>query len=345
MKNNAMRHLGIILAALLCSSAVLSITAAAQQQPPTPGKKILLIHSYHAEYPWVAAITAGVRKALAGENITLSIFYMDTKRNTAVSWKTKAGEQARKMIVEWQPDAVIAADDDAQLFVTRNYVNKKPWFVFCGVNGEPADYGLPAANVTGIIERPFFAESLAYLKQVLRYSSRAVNRAVVISDTGATSVGALSYMRSEAQDTDFKVLGYHLISDFPRWQKRITEYNAEETVICIYTYHTIKSPGAAASMDPQQLLQWTAANCIVPTVGFLDFAIEGGLLCGVVESGEEHGYEAARMALDLLCGKDIRSLPIKRANRGLKMINLQTAEKLGISVPEDVIKSADRVFR
>ena len=80
-------------------------------------------------------------------------------------------------------------------------------------------------------------------------------------------------------------------------------------------------------------------------VGFLDFAIEGGLLCGVVESGEEHGYEAARMALELLLGKDIKSLPVKRANRGLKMLNLQTAEKLGISVPEAVIKSADRVFK
>jgi len=331
-------------AALLFSSA-LPITAAAQQQPSASGKKILLIHSYHEEYPWVAAITAGVRKALAGQNITLNIFYMDTKRNNSDAWKIKAGEQAQKIVDTWKPDAVIAADDDAQIFVTQRYVNKAPWFVFCGVNGDPADYKLPASNVTGIIERPFFTESLGYLKQILRYSSRAVNKAVVISDTGATSIGALSYMRSEAKDTGFKVLGYYLISDFSGWQKRITEYNAEETVICIYTYHTIRGIGTAANMDPQQVLQWTAANCIVPTVGFLDFAIEGGLLCGMVESGEEHGYEAARMALDLLRGKDIRSLPVKRANRGLKMLNLQTAEKLGISVPEDVIKSADRVFR
>ena len=96
--------------------AVLSIPVAAQQQLISrQGKKILLIHSYHAEYPWVAAITDGVRKALAGENITLDIFYMDTKRHPADAWKIKAGEQAQKVIAEWKPDAVIAADDDAQI--------------------------------------------------------------------------------------------------------------------------------------------------------------------------------------------------------------------------------------
>lgn len=321
------------------------IPAAAQQGRPEPGKKILLIHSYHAEYPWSASITAGVRKALAGKNITLDILYMDAKRHPDDAWKIKAGKEAQKVIAEWKPDAVIAADDDAQINVTQRYANKKPWFVFCGVNGNPEDYNLPASNVTGIIERPFFTESLSYLKQVLRYSSRGVNKAVVISDTGATSAGALTHMRSEAKNSDFKVLGYYLINDFPRWQKRITQYNADEMVICIYTYHTIRGSGDGASMDPQQVLQWTVDNCIVPTVGFLDFAIEGGLLCGVVESGEEHGYEAARMALDLLQGKDIKSLPIKRADKGLTMINLKTTEKLGISVPEDVIKAADRVFR
>jgi len=49
--------------------------------------------------------------------------------------------------------------------------------------------------------------------------------------------------------------------------------------------------------------------------------------------------------LELLRGKDIKSLPVKRAKRGLKMLNLQTAKKPGTSVPEDVVKSANRIFR
>ena len=223
-----------------------------------PGKKILLIHSYHEEYPWVAAITAGVRKALAGENITLDIFYMDTKRHPADAWKIKAGEQAQKVIAEWKPDAVITADDDAQIYVTQRYANKTPWFVFCGVNGDPADYNLPAANVTGIIERPFFAESITYLLQVVK-NSREVKEIAVISDQGQTALGALIYMRVEAKKTGLAFLGYHLIDAFPVWQKRVREYNVKAEALCIYTYHTIQTPGTAASMDPQQVLQWTVA--------------------------------------------------------------------------------------
>lgn len=47
----------------------------------------------------------------------------------------------------------------------------------------------------------------------------------------------------------------------------------------------------------------------------------------------------------LLRGKDIKSLPMKRAGKGLKMINLKTAEKLGISIPEEIIKTAYKVIR
>ena len=343
MKTNV-RNLHVTISFALLFVAALSIPAAAQQPSSSAGNKILLIHSYHAEYPWVAAITAGVRKALAGKNITLDIFYMDAKRNPSDAWKIKAGEQAQKKIAEWKPDAVIAADDDAQIFVTQRYANKTPWFVFCGVNGDPADYNLPASNVTGIIERPFFTESIKYLLQVVK-NSREVKEVAVISDRGPTALGALLFIRAEAGKTGLAFLGYHLIDTFPVWQKRVREYNVKAEALCIYTYHTIQSPGTSTSMDPREVLQWTVDNCIVPTVGFLDFAIEGGLLCGVVESGDEHGYEAARMALDLLNGADIKSLPVKRAQKGLKMINLKTAEKLGISVPEDVIKSADRVFR
>ena len=332
----------IITAFLFCVS--FHVPAFAQQQSSASGKKILLIHSYHAEYPWVAAITAGVRKALAGKNIMLNIFYMDTKRNPADAWKIKAGEQAQKVIAEWKPDAVIAADDDAQIFVTQRYANKRPWFVFCGVNGDPADYNLPASNVTGIIERPFFAESITYLLQVVK-NSREVKEIAVIGDRGQTSLGALSFMRAEAGKTGLAILGYHLIDTFSGWQQRVREYNVKAEALCIYTYHTIQKPDAAQSMDPQEVLKWTADNCTVPTVGFFDFAIEGGLLCGVVESGEEHGYEAACMTLDLLNGMDIKSMPVKRAQKGLKMINLKTAAALDINVPKEVITEADRVFR
>ena len=68
------------------------------------------------------------------------------------------------------------------------------------------------------------------------------------------------------------------------------------------------------------------------TVGVVDFAIEDGVLCGVVESGEEHGFEAAQISKRILEGKKAGDFPIKTAKKGSVMLNMKTAEKLGIGI-------------
>ncbi|MBN1688028.1 MAG: hypothetical protein JW893_02915 [Candidatus Omnitrophica bacterium] len=311
------------------------LSADAQTEP----KKVLLIHSYHPEYPWVASITKGVEAALKGENAELEIFYMDTKRKTSDEWKVQAGKLAREKVDTWQPDAVIAADDNAQIFVTQRYAGQeKPFFVFCGVNGEPSDYGLPASNVTGIVERPHFKESVKYLLEIVPN----IRRIAVMSDKGPTSVGALEFMRK--QDIGIKVLDYRLIDDFDLWKKRILDYNIDSDAVAIYMYHTVKRAGEIESMPPQEVMAWTIENSSVPTIGFFDFSIIDGMLAGVVESGEEHGYEAAKMALALLAGEDIGNLPVKTAEKGMKMINLKTAAKLKMVIPQEIVESADQVI-
>jgi len=308
------------------------IADASSQQP----KKVLLLHSYHAEYPWVASITKGVRDALEGENVVLQIFYMDTKRKTSQDWKVQSGKLAKDMIEKWKPDVVIAADDNAQIFVTQKYAGNKPYFVFCGVNGEPSDYGLPASNVTGVIERPHFKESVEYLQKIIPN----IRKIAVISDDGPTSIGALEFMNN--QNLAVKILDYHLIGDFNTWQKRVTEYNIDADALCIYMYHTVREKGNTLSMSPKEVMNWTQANCTIPTIGFFDFSIEDGMFCGVVESGEEHGYEAAKMAVSLLKGVSIESLPVKTAEQGIPMVNLDIAKGLNIIIPKDILDATKK---
>jgi len=343
MENRAkiirMRDKRVSICLLFIMGALLTVSVNAPDSLAADKPKILLIHSYHAEYPWVASITQGVKEALKGKKVILEIFYMDTKRKTTQVWKVQAGKLARKKIDGWKPDVVIAADDNAQIFVTQQYVGSEPYFVFCGVNGDPADYGLPASNVTGIIERPHFMASLAYLSDIVPN----VRRVAIMSDNGPTSVGALDFMQKES--CDIKVLDYRLIGDFELWKKRVSEYNIDADALCIYMYHTIQQEGVVMSMPPQQVMTWTRENCTIPTIGYFDFAIEDGMFCGVVESGKEHGYEAAQMALALLNGEDIKNLPVKTAQEELKMINLTTAEKLGLTVPAEVLASTDRVVK
>ncbi len=307
-----------------------------------PLKKVLLVHSYHPEYPWVASITNGIKKAFEGKPVELEIFYMDTKRKTSDEWKAEMGRRAREKIESWHPEVVITADDNAQIFVAQDYLNKTPFFVFCGVNANPADYGFPASNVTGIIERPFLKESVDYLKEILGKKKRLKDIAI-LSDNCPTSVGALIAMRQEKINE--KIAGFHLIENYSTWQTRIQEYDQAVDALALYMYHTLKAGNIALSMDPTAVMAWTIQNLNIPTIGFFDFAIRDGILCGVVESGEEYGYQAGQMALALMNGTDIKQLPIIRTAKGRKMINLKTAEKLGLQIPQEIITQADEVIR
>jgi len=302
--------------------------------------KILLLHSYHPEYAWVESISNGVKEVLQGKNVQLEIFYMDTKRKTSQEWKVQAGKLAQEKIESFDPDVVIAADDNAQIFVTQKYAGKKrPFFVFCGVNGEPEDYGFPSSNVTGLIERPHFREAIDYVRQFDPH----IKVVAVLSDDGPTSVGTLNYMLSQ-QPEDIKVLNYHLIGDFEIWKQRVLQYNIDADALIIYTYHTIKQPGQKESLPPEEVIRWTVENATIPTVGFFDFALEEGVFCGVLESGEEFGVESAKIALALIKGEDISNFPVRPAEAGLKMINLNTAKRINVSVSDELIQSADRVF-
>ena len=306
-------------------------TATAPQS--TQGAKVLLVHSYHPEYPWVDAISRGVIDTLEGTGVSVEIFYMDTKRKTDEAWKARAGELAQRKLQEHQPDIVITVDDNAQQYFAKRYVDGEIPFVFCGVNADPSKYGYPASNVTGVIERAHFKGTLQYVQHV-----RPIKKIAMLSSDDPTSVGALNFMKQDFVDAE--VVEWNLVSDFDEWKEAVSRYNDTVDAFGVYMYHTIKEKGNPTSLDPKTVMEWTAQHATVPTLGFFEFGIEDGLLMGVVESGFEHGEKAAKYALEILKGTPITSLPVTKANVGMKMMNSDTAGRFGIEIMDDLLDGA-----
>lgn len=312
---------------------------AADSDTPRNEKKVLLLHSYHHGYPWVDSITRGVRMALSKKDVNLQIYYMDTKRHTNEAWKRQAGENARQVIADWKPDLIIAADDNAQQYVGRDYVNQPaPQIVFCGVNAEPAQYGYPASNVTGILERPHIEESLQYLQKL----QPDIRRVTIVSDDSPTSKGALKFL--ESLPKPFTLVSVTIPSTFEKWKKAVREAQDSADVLVIYMYHTVKQRPGEASMNPQNVIGWTIKNSNIPVLGFFIFAVDDGALCGYLESGVEHGYKAGLMAMEILRGKAAGDIPVITALEGQSMVNLNTARKLGIRVPKEIVETTDVVI-
>ena len=302
------------------------------------GRRMLLVHSYHEGYPWVDTITEGVRSALRGTGLELEIFYMDTKRHTDEAWKLDAGRRARQRVDRYHPDIILAADDDAQQYFASQYVNTTLPVVFTGVDADPSKYGYPASNVTGIIERPYFKESLALAQRL-----RPIRRIAVLSCHDSTSTLALGFMKQEQVDID--VAEWLMVDDFDGWKKAVDRFNRSVDAIVIRSYQALKKPRSPENMAAGDVAAWTREHATVPTIAFHDFEIQDGLLVGVIKSGQEYGRMPAEYALRILEGTPPSSLPIIKPKRGVKMINLATACRLGISCAGDVSSDAILVFK
>ncbi len=70
------------------------------------------------------------------------------------------------MIDSWQPDVVIASDDNASKYLIAPYYKGGDLpFVFCGLNWDASVYGFPAKNVTGMVEVAQIPQLLEVLKR------------------------------------------------------------------------------------------------------------------------------------------------------------------------------------
>ena len=317
-------------------AAIIALSSAAA----AAGGKVLLVHSYNTGYPWVDSITRGVKKTLAGSGIQLKIFYMDTKRNASPEWKIKSGEMAMEQVKALDPDVVIAVDDNAQEFFARKLAGQaRPQVVFLGVNAAPDKYGYPAANITGILERPLVAETMNLLKEIYP----RIKTAAFITDKSETSDGVIEHIKS-LKDLPLRIVAIEQPETFKDWQEAVSRAQLTADAVIFSTYHTVRRGNEKLSMPPLGVIKWTLANNKKPSAGLLEFNMEDGVLCGVADSGEEYGIEGGGMALQMItAGKTAKDFPIKASGKGIRMINISAAAKLGISVPAGVALSADRI--
>ena len=301
--------------------------------------RVLLVHSYHNEDVWAKAVTRGVRMATSRSNVDLQVFYMDTRRHTDESFGREAGLAARKAMNQWMPRVVIAADDNAQEYFAKDHVERDDvQIVFCGVNAEPRLYGYPAANVTGVQERPHLPGSLKLLQR-LRPNAR---RVALLSDHSPVSQWALEWMKGQAGQ--FDVVICEAAETFGQWQAVVQRAQEKADALVVYRYDTLHHEGNPELIETRTVMAWTTAHSLIPIVGLLDTALDDGAVCGQVQSGVAQGMRAGQMALEILSGKTAEQIPVVSAPPGPSMVNLRAADRLGIRVAPEVAQEFDVVL-
>ncbi len=297
---------------------------------PFERKKVLLVNSYHQGYDWSDGISRGVHQILDPQGVQVREIWMDTKRNTSEAFKKQAALKAREIIEDWQPDLVIAADDNASKYlIVPYYLGSELPVLFCGINWDASVYGYPAPNVTGMVEISLVKPLLQELRQFARGDRVGVLTGTVLSDVKNVA----NFKRKLG--IDFKRESYAL--DFAQWKKQFIELQQQVDILLLENSRGI------LDWDNDQAKAHVLEYTRIPTGSTQPGMVPFSLL-SYSQIPEEQGEYVATLALRIFAGAKPADIPLVTNQQAQVWANLKIAEKLGVVFPLSLLKNA-QVYR
>ncbi len=280
------------------------------------GKKVLYINSYHLGYGGSDPITQGVEAVLRPEGIDLRVIYMDTKRNPDEAFIEEAAAAAIAEIDAFDPDVVIASDDNASKYVIMpHYRDANLPFVFCGVNWDASVYGFPYTNVTGMVEVALVSEILEHLRKY----AKGERVGFIAGDRLSERKNLEHYQRRFQIQFD----SVYFAQTFDEWKAAFEALQDEADMVMMTSHVGIEG------WDDEAARAFVLETVRVPVGSEHEWEMPLALV-GVTKDFEEMGLWAARAALAILDGTSPADIPITANKKGRLYFNVSIAEKLGI---------------
>ncbi|MCG2736693.1 MAG: ABC transporter substrate-binding protein [Candidatus Methanoperedenaceae archaeon] len=294
------------------------------------GKKILYIDSYNAGYEWSDGVTKGIENILNDTGVELKILRMDTKRDNSRAFAEKAGLEARSVIEEFQPDIVIASDDNAFNYVIMPYYRDADLpVVFCGINWDVSLYGGPYKNTAGMIEISLTSQLISYLKEY----SKGNRIGYLSADTETERKNALYY--NKLFNINFTKI--YFVKTQEEWKEAFLKLQ-DEVDIFIF-----ENNAGINNWNDSDAEAFALNNTKIPVGTTNSWTMQSSFI-GMTKVAEEQGEWSALTALRILNGTRPSDIPIVTNDKGMLYVNLKIAQKLGAIVKPELLKNA-RIIR
>ena len=228
-----------------------------------------------------------------------------------------------------QPDGVITVEEESiPLFVVPYLKDKVPTpVIFLMLISPPETYGLPASNVTGVMMRPFFQETLAFLRQL----APAVNTVgLVCSDTPSARSGVPGIKKL------YEGMGMAM-------PEPLLSNNPDEVFAWVTDHTETLDALFVCPILGEEIVRKIVSLFPKPTFSCWQVAMEYGILAGVIESGEDIGRRAAEMLQKAMNGSPISDIPIATPEFGARVINVDTLKALGIQPSRRVLTGVELI--
>jgi ABC-type uncharacterized transport system substrate-binding protein len=305
---------------------VFSASLSAAQHQPFAGKKVMLVNSYHQGYDWSDGIARGVHQVLDTQGIVVQEIWMDTKRNASETFKKQAALEAKQKIDEWQPDLIIAADDNASKYLIMPYFkNSKTPVVFCGINWDASVYGYPYQNATGMEEVSLVDTLIKELKRYARGERIGILTGTVLSDRKNVA----NFKNKLGIKFDKEIY----VDTFGEWKKQFIALQQQVDLLIMENSRSIRF------WDNAQAEKVVLENTLIPT-GSTQPGMVRYTLLNYSQVPEEQGIYSANTALRIFGGENPGNIAIVNNEQAKVWVNLNVAQKLGIVFPLSMLKNA-----
>jgi len=206
--------------------------------------------------------------------------------------------------------------------------------VFAMVLNPTTVIGQEAHNITGASMNVPIEQQIALLKKV----SPQVRRIGVIYDPSKTGFLVRQAERI-ARDQGVRLVTKAIASSKDSFAA-LDAMQGEIDALWILPDLTVLAPESV-----QYMLLFSFRNKI-PLLGLSENQARMGALLGLsFESGRDIGSQAAELANAILSGKSAGELPITAARKVRLTVNLKTAGKLGLQIPNEILEQADVLIR
>jgi len=305
------------------------------QQPERPPRVGVLI-PFPENDPFIRAIVAAFAQALArfgwddGKNIQIDYRFA---ANDPALFKTYAAE-----LVGLSPHAILASTPPS-VEALRQQTRTIP-IVFVLVL-DPVGLGLvqnlarPGGNITGFgaVDPPFFGKWLQLLEDI----APGVRRVAVIFNPDTQPYATFFNRAIEAAAPSFGVtITLAPVHDDAAIEKAIAVQGRDPGggLICLPDSFTLTHRVVIAA---------AAARHGLPAIGLPDLARAGGLMSYFYDPVDVHA-QAASYIDRILRGANPADLPVQQPTKYWLIINLKTANALGLAVPPGMLDLADEVI-
>lgn len=292
-------------------------------------RHILILHSYHKGLRWTDTVDAGMMGTLTqrGPSIEPHTEYLDTKRSSDEDHYLRLRDMFRHKFRNVRFSAILVSDDDAYNFMLRFHDELFPGVpvIFCGVNyfSDFADDRMHDIY-TGVVES-FDVPATLRLALHLHPETR---RIVIINDRSTTGAANKKIIQAVMPEFPPKI-SFDYFEDFTMEELR-TEVGrlGRDTVILLMTFNRDRA-GAVFNYD--ESISMIAGAAAVPMYGVWDFYLGSGIVGGMLISGRDQGRMAAEMALKIIDGTPVRSIPVVRESPNRYMFDYRQIGRFNIA--------------